>query len=63
MQFRRKSEMVTPDQALPGRAEPPEPVPATHVVLARRLQQPDAANNGGTSLQDKGIHLQVAWKF
>ena len=40
MQFRRKSEMVTPDQALPGRAEPPEPVPATHVVLRTPLTGP-----------------------
>lgn len=33
------------------------------LVVAKRLQQPDASTSSGASLQDQGIHLQVAWKF
>lgn len=40
MQFRRKSEMVTSDQALPGRAEPPAEVPTAHFVLRTPLTGP-----------------------
>ena len=36
---RRKAEMVEPDAALPGRAEP-MPVPATHAVLGNPLRPP-----------------------
>ncbi len=35
----------------------------TDLVLAKRLQQPDSTSNTGGTLQDAGIHLQVAWKF
>jgi len=33
------------------------------LVLAKRLQQPDTTTSAGATLQDAGIHLQVAWKF
>ena len=33
------------------------------LVLAKRLQQPDTTSSAGGTLQDAGIHLQVAWKF
>src|SRR4051794_25963155 len=37
---RLKSTMVTPERALPGRAERPYSVPATHAVLGTPLQGP-----------------------
>jgi peptide-methionine (S)-S-oxide reductase len=40
MLFTRKSEMVNPDQALPGRTDQTMPVPATHAVLGTPLQGP-----------------------
>ena len=39
--LRKSSDMVTPDHALPGRAERPFPVPATHAVLGTPLECPD----------------------
>ena len=33
------------------------------LVLADRLRQPDALRDAGDSLQDQGVHLQLAWKF
>ena len=33
------------------------------LVLAKRLQQPDSTSNTSGTLQDAGIHLQLAWKF
>jgi peptide-methionine (S)-S-oxide reductase len=36
----RKTTMVTPEQALPGRPERPYPVPATHAVLGTPLEGP-----------------------
>ena len=33
------------------------------LVLAKRLKQDDAPASVGASLQDKGVHLQVACKF
>ena len=38
--FGRKSQMVTPDQALPGRPEPGFPVPDRHAVLGTPLKPP-----------------------
>ena len=40
MLFTRKSEMVTPEQALPGRTDQTMPVPPTHAVLGTPLQGP-----------------------
>jgi peptide-methionine (S)-S-oxide reductase len=37
---RTKTTMVTPEQALPGRAERPFAVPALHAVLGTPLQGP-----------------------
>jgi peptide-methionine (S)-S-oxide reductase len=36
----RKTTMIAPDEALPGRAERPFPVPETHAVLGARLLPP-----------------------
>ena len=33
------------------------------LVLAKRLKQDDAPASVGATLQDKGVHLQVAYKF
>ena len=40
MIFRHKSEMVTPDAALPGRADPTMPIPEAHFVLGTPLTGP-----------------------
>ena len=40
MLFRQKSEMVTPDAALPGRTDQPMPVPERHFVLDAPLTGP-----------------------
>ena len=40
MIFRQKSEMVTPDAALPGRTDQTMPVPAAHFVLGTPLTAP-----------------------
>ena len=33
------------------------------LVLAKRLKQDDAPASGSASLQDRGVHLQVAYRF
>ena len=38
--FRRKTQMVTPDQALPGRDHPAFPVPDRHAVLGTPIRPP-----------------------
>src|SRR5262245_53253654 len=40
MLFRTKTEMVTPEQALPGRTDQTMPVPAEHFVLGTPLTPP-----------------------
>lgn len=40
MLFRKKTEMVSPDQALPGRTDQQMPVPAAHFVLGTPLEGP-----------------------
>jgi len=49
--FTRKTEMVAPDHALPGR-DTPVAIPGTHLVLGTPIGPPVPRRNGAGDLRD-----------